>query len=239
MDAQSISIATVVRSELINLDGVTKFSPNRRFATVYSEGSPLDSLFFLESGLVKIHKRGDDNKEIILQIISAGELFGEQALGTEASRSIAAEVLQEGVIYIIPRDLFLRVCDQHPELWREISSLLTTRKRQLEKKIELLCLRDVEYRILYYMAELARMFGATREWSRIFDPALAGRTGQPDWRHTRNHLYHPERLGSQRGDPVGPPPVDCPFHRPGAGSGQPAHPGRQGILSSVSEPRDA
>lgn len=101
MDAQSISIATVVRSELINLDGVTKFSPNRRFATVYSEGSPLDSLFFLESGLVKIHKRGDDNKEIILQIVSAGELFGEQALGTEASRSIAAEVLQEGIIYTI------------------------------------------------------------------------------------------------------------------------------------------
>src|SRR5271169_3273875 len=112
MDAQSISIATVVRSELINLDGVTKFSPNRRFATVYSEGSPLDSLFFLESGLVKIHKRGDDNKEIILQIISPGELFGEQSLGGEPSRSVAAEVLQEGAIYIIPRDIFLRACEQ-------------------------------------------------------------------------------------------------------------------------------
>jgi CRP/FNR family transcriptional regulator, cyclic AMP receptor protein len=160
MGAQSISIASVVRNELINLDGVAKFSPNRRFATVYSEGSPLDSLFFLESGLVKIHKQGDDSKEIILQIVTAGELFGEQALGSEASRNIAAEVLQEGVIYVIPKDVFLRACDQHPELWREISVLLSTRKRQLEKKIELLCLRDVEYRILYYLAELAKTFGA-------------------------------------------------------------------------------
>ena len=114
MDAQSLSIATVVRCELINLDGVTKFSPNRRFAAVYSEGSPLDCLFFLESGLVKIHKRGEDNKEIILQIVTAGELFGEQALGSEPSRSISAEVLQEGVIYIIPRDIFMRVCDDRP-----------------------------------------------------------------------------------------------------------------------------
>jgi CRP/FNR family transcriptional regulator, cyclic AMP receptor protein len=160
MGAQSISIASVVRSELITLDGVTKFSPNRRFATVYSEGSPLDSLFFLEAGLVKIHKHGEDNKEIILQIVTAGELFGEQALGTESSRTIAAEVLQEGVIYVIPKDVFLRACDQHPELWREISGILTARKRQLEKKIELLCLRDVEYRILYYLAELAKTFGA-------------------------------------------------------------------------------
>jgi CRP/FNR family transcriptional regulator, cyclic AMP receptor protein len=174
MGAQSLSIATAVRSELINLDGVTKFSPNRRFATVYSEGSPLDSLYFLESGLVKIHKRGDDNKEIILQIVTSGELFGEQALGNEVSRNIAAEVLQEGVIYVLPKDLFLRVCDEHPELWREISGLLTARKRQLEKKIELLCLRDVEYRILYYMAELARTFGAKANGAEYSIPLSQG-----------------------------------------------------------------
>jgi CRP/FNR family transcriptional regulator, cyclic AMP receptor protein len=174
MDPQSISIANVVRSELINLDGVTKFSPNRRFATVYSEGSPMDSLFFLETGLVKIHKRGDDNKEIILQIVAAGELFGEQALGNEASRGIAAEVLQEGVIYVIPRDMFLRACEHHPELWREVSTLLTLRKRHLEKKIELLCLRDVEYRILYYMADLAKMFGARSNGSEYSIPLSQG-----------------------------------------------------------------
>jgi len=174
MDAQSTSIAAVVRSELINLDGVTKFSPNRRFATVYSEGSALDSLFFLESGLVKIYKRGDDNKEIILQIVAAGELFGEQSLGSEPSRSISAEVLQEGIIYVIPKDIFLRACDGHPELWREIAGLLTIRKRQLEKKIELLCLRDVEYRILYYMADLAKMFGAKANGAEYSIPLSQG-----------------------------------------------------------------
>jgi len=160
MDLQSTSLAAAVRSDLIGQDGVTKFSPNRRFATVYSEGSPADMIFFIDSGLVKTYKRGADNKEIILQITGAGEIFGEQALGSESSRTMAAEVLQEGVIYVIPRDIFLRVCEKRPELWREISGVLTVRKRQLEKKIELLCLRDVEYRILYYMAELARAFGA-------------------------------------------------------------------------------
>jgi len=159
MDSQSSSLAAVVRSELIGLDGVTKFSPNRRFATVYSEGSPADTIFFVDTGLVKIYKRGADQKEIILQIVGSGELFGEQALGTESSRTIAAEVLQEGTIYVIARDIFLRMCEKRPDLWREISSVLTARKRQLEKKIELLCLHDVEYRILYYTAELARAFG--------------------------------------------------------------------------------
>jgi CRP-like cAMP-binding protein len=174
MDSQSIPIVTVVRNELLNHDGVTKFTPNRRFASVYSEGSSADALYFIESGLVKIHKRGDDNKEIILQILAAGELFGEQALGTEQTRSIAAEILQEGVIYVIPRDLFVRVCDVRPEMWREISGMLTARKRQLEKKVELLCLRDVEYRILYYMADLAKTFGAKSNGSEYSIPLSQG-----------------------------------------------------------------
>jgi len=174
MDSQLSSIAAAVRTDLIGLDGVMKFSPNRRFATVYSEGSPADTLFFIDSGLVKIYKRGDDNKEIILQILGAGELFGEQALGTEPSRTIAAEVLQEGTIYVIPRDIFLRVCEKRPDLWREVSVLLTARKQQLEKKIELLCLRDVEYRILYYMADLARTFGAKSNGAEYSIPLSQG-----------------------------------------------------------------
>jgi len=160
MDSQLNALATAMRTGVIGLDGVAKFSPNRRFATIYSVGSPADTIFFVDSGLVKIHKRGEENKEIILQIVGPGELFGEQALGSAQVRTIAAEVLQEGAIYVIPRDLFLRVCESRPELWREISMLLVARGQQLEKKIELLCLHDVEYRILYYLAELAKTFGA-------------------------------------------------------------------------------
>ena len=174
MDSQPSSLTAFVRSDLLNQEGVTKFSPNRRFATVFSEGSPADTIFFVESGLVKIYKRGEDNKEIILQIVAAGELFGEQSLGTEPSRMISAEVLQEGVIHVIPRDLFLRSCERRPELWRDISALLTVRKRQLEKKIELLCLHDVEYRILYYMAELAKTFGAKANGSEYSIPLSQG-----------------------------------------------------------------
>ena len=174
MDSPYSSLAAVVRTELIGMDGVTRFSPNRRFATVYSEGSPADTIFFLESGLVKIYKRGEDNKEIILQLVAPGELFGEHALGGSTSRSISAEVLQEGVIYVIPRDLFTRYCESHPELWREFSVFVTARARQLEKKIELLCLRDVEYRILYYMAELARTLASKANGSEYSIPLSQG-----------------------------------------------------------------
>jgi CRP/FNR family cyclic AMP-dependent transcriptional regulator len=160
MEPPSTVIAAIVRAELLHQDGVIKFAPNRRFTTLYSEGSPADSVLFLDSGLVKLCKRGDEGKEIILQVVSGGELFGEQALGMELARSAAAEVLQEGTIYVIPKDIFIRFCNGRPDMWRHVAQLVVQRKRDLERKIELLCMHDVEYRILHYMAELAAAFGS-------------------------------------------------------------------------------
>jgi len=174
MDSQPTSIAAVVRNELINLEGVTKFSPNRRFAIIYTESAPAEALFLADSGLVKIYKRGEDNKEIILQIVAAGEMFGDEALATQQARTSSAEILQEGLIYVIPRTAFLRLCEQRAELWRDFAGLLMERKRQLEKKIELLCLHDVEYRILYYMAELAKALGARGNGSEYSIPLSQG-----------------------------------------------------------------
>jgi CRP-like cAMP-binding protein len=160
MESTLTSLTGSVRSELLHLDGVSKFSPNRRFATIFSEGSPADSMFYVESGLVKLFKRGEESKEIIIDVVSSGALFGEQSLSADGTRNVAAEILQEGAIYVIPRDLFIRFCDDRPTLWRHVADLLVVHKKRLEKKIELLCLNDVEYRILYYLAELASTVGS-------------------------------------------------------------------------------
>ncbi len=174
MESPSSSIAVIVRTELLPLEGIVKFSPNRRFTTLYAEGSPADSVFFLESGLVKLCKRGEEGKEIILQVIPPAELFGEQCLGLEHTRAAAAEVLQESVVYAIPRDVFVRFCDGHPHMWRYVSQMLVQRKRELEQKIELLCMRDVEYRILHYVAELAVSIGSRVEGQEYAIPLSQG-----------------------------------------------------------------
>lgn len=160
MESTITSLAAALRADALHLDGVLKFAPNRRFATIFSEGSPADTLFFVESGLVKLSKRGDENKEIILDIVGPGQLFGEQALMADGVRNVSAELLQEGLIYTFPRDVFSRFCDEHPRLWRMVAEALISQKKHLEKKIELLCLHDVEFRILYYLRHLAPLIGA-------------------------------------------------------------------------------
>jgi len=160
--ASTAALATLIRNEVVHLESVSRFAPSRRFASLFSDSSPSDSLYFLESGLVKLFKRGEDGKEIILRIVAPGELFGDQGLASDETRDVrgvSAEVMQEGVIHVIPRAAFLGWCDSRPQVWRLLAETQIARQRDLEKKVELLCLQDVEYRILYYLSELAGLVG--------------------------------------------------------------------------------
>ena len=154
----NIGLTSLIRGELLNLDGVRRLSPVRRFTSLLTSETAPECLYFLDSGFVKIVRRGEDAKEVIISIVGAGELFAEHAI-QPTSRSFTAEVIQDAVIFEIPRDVFLAFCQRHPEVWRLLWELAVSRQLELEQKVAMLCLQDVEYRILYYLAELAQTFG--------------------------------------------------------------------------------
>ena len=151
------ALANAIHEELVGRDGVQKLTLSRRTAPVFTSGTPANHVYFLDSGLVKIEKLTDSSKEILLGVVAPGELFGEQALLGEGAFSVTARVLESGVAYAIPTDVFQRFCERRPEVWRLLTQHFLARKDELERKIEHLCLSDVKERILYYLAELARI----------------------------------------------------------------------------------
>ena len=160
MDFTTIPLANVVRGELLHLEGVTRFAPNRRFVTVFQEAQLAETVFWVESGLVKLFKRGSEGKEIIIDLVGQGNFFGEQALLTNSTRKVNAEILTEGLLYVVPREVFLKFLNGNPDLWRQYAERLVVSKGSLEKKVELLCLNDVEHRILHYLRDLAATVGS-------------------------------------------------------------------------------
>jgi CRP/FNR family transcriptional regulator len=154
----NVALTSLIRGELLNLEGVKRLSPVRRFTSLLTSETAPECLYFLDSGFVKIVRRGDDAKEVIVSIIGPGEVFAEHAI-QRIPRPFTAEVIQDGVIYEIPRDIFSAFCHRHPEVWKLMWELAVGRQLELEQKVALLCLQDVEYRILYYLAQLAQAFG--------------------------------------------------------------------------------
>ena len=154
------ALTSLIRSDLLHTEGVRRLPLARRFASLLTSETAPESLFFLESGFVKIIRRGEDSKEVILSIIGPGEVFAEHALLHRVPRPFTAEMLQEGLIYEIPRDVFLAFCRLHPEVWQMLWELAMHRQLEAEQKTSLLCLQDVEFRLLYYLAKLAPQFAS-------------------------------------------------------------------------------
>jgi CRP/FNR family cyclic AMP-dependent transcriptional regulator len=84
-------------------------------------------------------------------------LFGEQGLLGESVFTASAKVLESGVAYTIPTDVFQRFCERRPDVWRLLLQHFLGRKDELERKIEHLCHSDVKQRLVYYLEDLARL----------------------------------------------------------------------------------
>lgn len=153
-------LSSLIRSELLHLEGVRRLPAVRRSTSVFTNESARESLFFLDSGFAKLIRRGEGGKEVILSIISPGELFAEHALLRYSTRPFTSEMLQDGVVFEIPRVIFMSFCRQHPEVWQMFWEQAIERQMEAEQKIALLCLEDVEFRVLYYLEELAHQFSA-------------------------------------------------------------------------------
>ena len=61
-------------------------------ATIFAEGDPGDSMYFIASGCVRIEKRAQANSTVnkILTVLEAGDYFGEMALLDQKPRSASA-----------------------------------------------------------------------------------------------------------------------------------------------------
>lgn len=153
------TLSSLIRKELIPQPGIAKISSCRRFTTIFSHQSHADSVFFLEAGLVKICKQGEDGREIIISIVAEGEIFGEQAILPQNTQDLTAEVMETSTVYAIPRDLFISFCSGSADRWHLVTEMMLQRQRELQKKVEMLCLKDVEQRILLSLADLAMRLG--------------------------------------------------------------------------------
>lgn len=156
------SLANAVRSTLLSSSEVSRLVSLRRSTPLYSQGQQAEALFFLEDGLIKLTRTNENSDRVILAVVGPGALIGDEALAREAgTHESDAEVLTTASLWRIPRDLLHRATAADSELCASLLDHLLQHKLILAKKVELLCLHDVEYRILYYLAELSSLVKAS------------------------------------------------------------------------------
>ncbi|MFQ4140747.1 Crp/Fnr family transcriptional regulator [Chlorogloeopsis sp. ULAP02] len=95
------------------------------------------SVYFIIEGWVKIRTYNLEGKEVTLNIIGKGELFGEMAALDEVPRSTDVITLTATVIGSMPAQDFLKLLQTEPLAGVRLAQLMARRLRQVNRRLRL------------------------------------------------------------------------------------------------------
>jgi CRP/FNR family transcriptional regulator, cyclic AMP receptor protein len=150
----------------------------QRGDVVFNEGDEAEHLYVVKRGRVAIANRSMD-RESLLALMGAGDLFGEMALFDGEGRSALARALEPAEVVSVPFTVMkAELVDDADALWKVIK-LLTKRVRSADEALADSVFLDVtgrtakrllemagtsdEFQLPVTQEELAGMIGASRE----------------------------------------------------------------------------
>lgn len=122
---------------------------------IYTPGDRADSVYILKQGRVKLSVLAETGKEIAIDIIQPGEIFGEFALVDESLRSNMAQALDGVLMWVFSRQDFTKLLTTQPKLALSYIKLVGDRRRRMEKKLSDITSKAVSARICELLHELA------------------------------------------------------------------------------------
>ena len=95
------------------------------------------SVYFILEGWVKIRTYNIDGKEVTLNILGRGEIFGEMAAMDKMPRSTDAITLTKTLIGRIPAEDFVNLITTEPMAGVHLVQLMAKRLRQINRRLQL------------------------------------------------------------------------------------------------------
>lgn len=127
---------------------------------IYRQSDPPMSLYFIESGRVRIGAHQDDGTDITRALLREGEVFGEMVIAGEPSRTDFAEALEDDVqICVLPWEGLQALMKDDADLSLRVVKWMGYRMRRMERKMEVLAFKDARTRIVEFLRDAAAFKG--------------------------------------------------------------------------------
>lgn len=129
-----------------------------KHTNVYTCGEQAETIYFIESGQVKLLLLSPNGKECLLAIHTAGDVFGEMCLSGLGERMETATAMEETQLKMIPRSKFFTRLS-NDSLLEGFVQYLTVRVADQQQVIANLVTVDSEQRLGKTLLQLARKLG--------------------------------------------------------------------------------
>ncbi|MDR0557537.1 MAG: cyclic nucleotide-binding domain-containing protein [Treponema sp.] len=108
---------------------------------LFCENEPGDELFIIQKGSVKITKI-QKNKEVLLAVLKAGDIFGEMSLLESKPRSASAIAYEDCTVMAVNRDNFQQMVSSQPQMIARLTTLLAERIWLIYKQLSNTVIKD-------------------------------------------------------------------------------------------------
>jgi len=111
---------------------ITDYLKNR---TIFSQGDPADSIFYIQKGKVKVTAVSSRGKEAVVAILTAGAFFGEGSLAGQPNRMASVSTMSECSIMRLEKASVLRVLQDEPTFSAMFLHYLLSRNIRVEEDL--------------------------------------------------------------------------------------------------------
>jgi CRP/FNR family cyclic AMP-dependent transcriptional regulator len=149
-----------MRSE--ELDEIIGFASDRRIGkgtVIFNKGSPGSSLMAVLAGRIRISNVSAEGKEVTLNMIGPGEIFGEIALLDGKPRTADATAIEDTTLMVVERQQFLPFLLRDASLVERLLVVLCDRLRRTSLALEEIALFDLPARLARLLMKLAADYG--------------------------------------------------------------------------------
>lgn len=141
----------IPQANLEELTHMTRMSRVKKQESVYQAGQQVLFVYFLVEGWIKVLRADVKGKEIILNILGPGEVFGEECIFGEGPSDTTVEALEASVIGRIAKVDFVRCLNRHEHLAMRFNRHLSERIQQTQRHMASLVFHTVPGRLAHLL----------------------------------------------------------------------------------------
>src|SRR5689334_8647233 len=121
--------AGIPAREIDALVAVALEESHRARAYIFMEGDPARWFYLVRSGHVKIVRHSKTGKDVVLELLGPGEVFGGVAVIEKRPYPAAAQAIDATVVLKVPAAPIIALGDRHPSFVREMALMIGRRLR--------------------------------------------------------------------------------------------------------------
>jgi CRP/FNR family transcriptional regulator len=126
---------------------------------VFMEGDPARWVCLVVSGRVRIVRHSRTGKDVVLEILGPGEVFGAVAVIERRPYPAAGQAMAPATVLKIPGDAVVALAERHPSLVKELALMIGRRLRSAHESVKSLAVDPVEARVAATLLRLVSREG--------------------------------------------------------------------------------